>query len=542
MRFIVVLILALCLTGCSSARFFTSDEIDVKYTASNDTINTADFSERETLNLAKHCESLPNATISHLIIRLICANEVLNRDMLPSYVRVASLQIYNDALFSIVKIATSDPEALENITLSAHLPASIVFAREVRANDERLQPVIHGELGVNIISRRANSQQGSDEFYPLEGVYESKTILLDEIIEKQGDVHLSLKLVGDELTQHTITLGHNEYLIKYSYGAAYLTLLESATIDDYGWRGFLDASSAEARMGVFSIGKISKTKTPIIMIHGLRSNPLIWRYLTMAILNDPELNNEFQVWHVYYPSGPPPFYSAMRVRHKIQRLFDSEGLSSLTQEAVFVGHSMGGVIAKTLSIESGTKLWDATFIEPPEKLLTEESKEVRDIFIFSPIFKHNKVFFLDTPHKGSEAASSAIGYLGSALVSLPSTFLDVFRHFFERVGINKLTESMLPFLGNYGPNSVQVLRPNHPLMEALYDIDVIGESYSIIGSQSVTSCTTQAECNKVSDGVVAYGSSNYPRSKETIMVRSSHNSYQSQNAIDFILSHLKVNR
>nr|WP_306288376.1 hypothetical protein [Pseudoalteromonas sp. WY3] len=56
------------------------------------------------------------------------------------------------------------------------------------------------------------------------------------------------------------------------------------------------------------------------MIHGLNSDPLIWRYLTMAILNDAVLSQRYQIWHVYYPSGPPPFFNAMRVRHLLSEL------------------------------------------------------------------------------------------------------------------------------------------------------------------------------------------------------------------------------
>ena len=164
---------------------------------------------------------------------------------------------------------------------------------------------------------------------------------------------------------------------------------------------------------------------------------------------------------------------------------------------------------------------------------------LRDIFIFNPVYKENTVFFLDTPHRGSEIANSLIGSLGSSLITLPFSFKALFKNFIEKVGVSRLTAAMLPFLQNYGPDSVQVLRPNHPLMTALADIPVEGESYSIIGSTSTLYCQSETECAAITDSVVSYSSAYLPEAKDTTIVNSSHNSFKSSQAIEFILDKLR---
>lgn len=214
--------------------------------------------------------------------------------------------------------------------------------------DPRLMPAVLGEIGLPIVTRRDNTKTGLDSFAPLEGVYEDASIILHNIQLVDGlffEVVLNINTFNTDIINipiesknPTTNIGSNHYTIKHSPGAAFLSLIEHADIDDYNWLGFVSAQEAEKRRGVFAVGGISQTKIPIVMIHGLNSDPLIWRHLTMAILNEPSLIEKYQVWHVYYPSGPPPFYSAARTRANLLSVVEALGNPELAKEAVIVGH------------------------------------------------------------------------------------------------------------------------------------------------------------------------------------------------------------
>lgn len=83
----------------------------------------------------------------------------------------------------------------------------------------------------------------------------------------------------------------------------------------------------------------------------------------MALLNDKQLYEKFQIWHVYYPSGPPPFFNAMRIRNELNELLHQLNAKDLSSKVVIIGHSMGGIISRTLSTDSKDKLWNITFTD-----------------------------------------------------------------------------------------------------------------------------------------------------------------------------------
>jgi len=527
------------LTSCSSSRFVEYHTAKVAINQAVTDASLPDLTELTTKELHIYCLSTGKDTDIGLVLLLHCAKELLSRDDLSQPLSNYAIASYNQALYSLVKVDKAGTLSKNSVTLDYANPRHFTFSEEMLAIDSRLQPKVFGQLGVPVATSRENTRIGLDKYAPLEGVMKGATIILADIKVRADIFELALELLFHH-DNANIAIGDNSYVLKHSPGSAFLALIEQANIDQFSWLGFISPSQAEKRRGVFAIGGISAHKIPIIMIHGLNSDPLIWRHLTMAILNEPRLMSRYQIWHIYYPSGPPPFYSASRTREHLTGLLKEMDSPSLADNAVIIGHSMGGVVAKLLATKTDFSLWDTAFNKRPEEFLTEDNASVKDIFIFDPVFKDNTVFFLDTPFKGSEVANSTIGYIGALLVTLPREFTQLFQALIKRVGPDVITEKMQPFLLDYGPNSVQVLRPGHPLMTTLYDLPIAGDAYAIVGSNSELVCADSILCSAISDGVVSYDSANYRYAKEFIIAPSAHNSFQSQQAIDFILTKLKA--
>ena len=538
-----VLVAIVCsISACSSSNFMRKKAPPLSLSSAYGYGYLPDLAHIDTTQLAARCGSYGLSTTLDIALSLDCYITLLSRDDISDAHKIMGIEGYNLAVNKLFRIRRTSDNLIQ-VNYSG--PSELDLVSDIEAVDARLSPTVFGSLGCAAVARTSNQTHNGhslDHNYPLEGKYSPYSLQVESITLKGLRVHISLqaKLVDQPTVKR---IGNNAYIQRYSPAAAYLSLLQNADIHNFSWLGFTNAEDAENRMGIFSIGELSKDKTPIIMIHGLNSDPLIWRYLTMAIFNNEDLFQHYQILHVYYPSGPPPFYNAMRVRKLLQKLQQriaiTEGASS---SAVLIGHSMGGVIAKLMSTQPNNILWNATFTEPPETLLAADDDMLRDIFIFNPVYEDNTVFFLDTPHRGSEVANSLIGSLGSSLITLPFNFKTLFKNFIDKVGVSRLTAAMLPFLQSYGPDSVQVLRPNHPLMTALADIPVEGESYSIIGSTGSLVCQSETECAAISDSVVSYSSAYLSDAKDTTIVHSSHNSFKSPQAIAFILDKLSQKR
>ncbi|MEM7420563.1 MAG: alpha/beta hydrolase [Pseudomonadota bacterium] len=466
-RYFVCWLVVLCgLGACSTNDFFRQKAKPIPLERAYGYGVLPDLSGLNNRALKAKCEQQERTTALGVTLLLHCTYELLSRKNVSAENRQFALRHYNWAVGTLFQQRDIQSNLVQ-VNYSG--PSKIFLVDDMIPTEDRLQPTVFGQLGSAAVSfqkNRSSENTNIDPNFPLEGMFSSYSIYASAVTLEGLRLHVTLHAVPVNKTTY-VDFSQQQYALRYSEGAAFLGLLQSADIHNFSWLGFTNAEKAESRMGVFSLGPLSSSKTPLIMLHGLNSDPLIWRYLTMAILNDETLSQRFQIWHVYYPSGPPPFYNAMRVRKLLNQLKVRVSPEPSLESAVIVGHSMGGVIAKLLTSQPHDKLWDATFTSPPESLLSEDDTDVRDVFLFSPVFEHNTVFFLDTPHRGSDVANSLIGSIGSSLISLPFNFRELFRGFIEKVGINKLTQAMLPFLQNFGPDSVQVLRPNHPLMTAL---------------------------------------------------------------------------
>ena len=536
-KLISLLMLIGIVSGCSTSRFYKQIEVNPILEITPGYITLPAIKSYSTAKLVAHCNTLDGQSDIGAALLLRCTKELLSREELAPATRTSTINQYNDSLLALFKKPVSDKSHLE---VNIDRADRYILASEMKAQDPRLQHEIWGELGLAVTSVSPNSGNVDDAFYPKEGLFNAGTLVAGDIYLDGLVLNVNVQF-REAKPAHNIEIGLNKYPLRVSPGAAYLGLLNIADIDDFSFLGFTTPTEAESRRGVFSIGQFSGEKIPLIMIHGLNSDPLIWKYLSMAIFNDPELHATYQILHVYYPSGPPPFFNAMMIRKEIDLLFSTLHPDASRSEAVIVGHSMGGIIAKTLASATRYDLWDATFRSRPEIELMTENAEQQDIFIFEPVFEYATVFFLDTPHRGSTVANSFIGSVGSALVTLPTTFKNIFKNFIDRVGVGVLTPEMLPFLRDYGPNSVQVLAPGHPLMEALLKLPVQGEAYSIIGNNTQNVCDTSMpiECVIISDGVVDFNSAFLGDSNRTLLVQSSHNSFNNQQTIDYILNTLR---
>lgn len=427
----------------------------------------------------------------------------------------------------------TEPDRLGQVFEEIYLTANM------QNKEALLQPEVFSGIGITAVAYRRNTYEIDDHEYPLEGIYRPITFYVHKVSISAQDLLIHIK--GKRMTSHNRNTLYQSQLA-YAPAAAFLTLINKADIDKSSFIGLLTAERAEHRFGIFAIQEFSPNKTPLLMIHGLNSSPLIWRKLTMAVMNDEALNKRYQIWHAFYPSGPPPFYNAMRLRKRLKTMMGRFHQSDYAGQSLsIIGHSMGGIIAKTFAVDTGQQLWDTAFSKSPQDMASvlESNPQMQDIFIFSPPARLNNVFFLDTPHRGSEMASSWIGRLGAGLINLPSNFTNMFADVVEKFGIETITPPMRPFLATHGPNSIEVLRPDHPLMNKLNRFPLPERTWSIVGSDNELHCAGHT-CLTISDGVVSWTSATLnQQANEEIIVASNHDSFNNDTAIEFILAKLR---
>jgi triacylglycerol esterase/lipase EstA (alpha/beta hydrolase family) len=183
---------------------------------------------------------------------------------------------------------------------------------------------------------------------------------------------------------------------------------------------------------------------------------------------------------------------------------------------VVIGHSQGGLLTKLISVDSGTKLWDAISDEPVGEL---DLKPETEALLREAVFVHHlpfvkTVIFMATPHGGSYQASLTIVGLFTRLVTLPLTIASATAEVLAHAGDALKVRTF---------NSISGMSPGNPAIEALRKIPVSPgiRAYSIIPTLQDGPLETR------NDGVVEYKSAHIDGVESELVIEHSGHSTQS---------------
>ncbi|MHC4939122.1 MAG: esterase/lipase family protein [Planctomycetota bacterium] len=271
----------------------------------------------------------------------------------------------------------------------------------------------------------------------------------------------------------------------------------------------------ERKGGLYMFQPYQENKILVLFVHGLASDPLTWLHLYTDLLANDTVRTRCQFAFWFYPTGQPAFYSAQQLRVALAQtneLMDPEERDPIDKHTIVCGHSMGGILTRSLVTDSGTALWDQVFDKQPEELdLPPEDRQlVKEVLIFEPLPFVSRVIFYATPHRGAPMARRGLAEWASGLLELPGRIADPNR---------RVLREAKPQYRNYARlTSVQSLRDDNPVLLAMADLPVAkGVIYhSIIGD------TRQAGNTGGSDGIVPYSSSHLPGAESELIVHSGH--------------------
>jgi pimeloyl-ACP methyl ester carboxylesterase len=273
------------------------------------------------------------------------------------------------------------------------------------------------------------------------------------------------------------------------------------------------------------------------MLHGLGRSPLIWARLTNMIFGSPELHARYQIWHVVYPTSTPILLDRLRVQQFLDlgwRMLDPSGTSPARQNIVLIGHSLGGVVSRLLTANSGEVVWNAVFDEPVTTLSGKPADiaTVNDIFHFTAYPGVGRAIFLAAPHKGSPVADQFIGHLAQHLLRVSAPELDSLTRVTKA---NRSHESVV-LAADYqkeGLSSISTLRSEQPVSHA---------SQALMPVASVRYYTFAGKlpgARPPGDGFVPLDSAILPGATSTTIVKDGHQLYLNDKVLTKILEILR---
>lgn len=251
-------------------------------------------------------------------------------------------------------------------------------------------------------------------------------------------------------------------------------------------------------------------KTPVILIHGLLSTPRMWAPVVKSLLANERIRERYQFWFFYYPTGQPIPLSALQLRRSLD---EARMTHHVRQPIILIGHSMGGILARTQI--TGIKPEEADQILPGVAALPHDNP-VREALIFQPRTDIQRAVFIATPHRGSHFALNSLAGLGVQLIRLPV---------WVQSELASITE--LPFGDRMRrfPTSICGLSPNSRFLQELDGSHTSVPMHSIIANRG------QSDLENSSDGVVAYSSAHIPNAASEKIVPGGHGAFSHPAAI-----------
>ncbi|MEX2175760.1 MAG: alpha/beta fold hydrolase [Pirellulaceae bacterium] len=194
--------------------------------------------------------------------------------------------------------------------------------------------------------------------------------------------------------------------------------------------GLFRPGQAQGMKGLYMVEPYDPNRIPVVMVHGLWSSPTTWMEMFNDLRAFPEIRSRYQFWFFLYPTGQPFWTSAAQLRDtlaEVRTVLDPQLQNPRLDQLVLVGHSMGGLVSRLQTIQSGNEFWRIISDTPLEELdaTPAERQNLAKCFYFHPNPSVRRVVTLGTPHQGSDFANDYTKYLGRSFIRLPEVMTEL---------------------------------------------------------------------------------------------------------------------
>ncbi len=332
--------------------------------------------------------------------------------------------------------------------------------------------------------------------------------------------------------QSSIQIRGQEVPLAANFTAAYGLWLAQSGFATESLRTLFGRGEGIREPHIYLMQPYDPNKRIIFMLHGLASSPEAWVNLANEIMGDEEMREHYQVWSVYYPTNAPIAlnrYTISKAFNGTLRHFDPSGTAPASHDMVFIGHSMGGVIARLMLSDSGEVLWNnlrERYNLQGERLARVEAK-LGPVLHFTPQPNVERAIFLASPHKGTDAAGNRLGRLIGRLVRLPLTILGAFGDAFMALQDPDDNDGKKP-KEPVVTNSIENLKASDPFIKASSALPIVpGLKYhSIIAKRKAEVPTPESD-----DGLVPYWSAHLDGALSEKVIVSGHSVQETPEAV-----------
>ncbi|WP_425616797.1 esterase/lipase family protein [Anatilimnocola sp. NA78] len=250
--------------------------------------------------------------------------------------------------------------------------------------------------------------------------------------DRDANVHRCVLELYDPLLSSSIKVCNHDVPLEADLSTPLAFFLDDPQFQetDISTLGLRNPGTSKGIKGLFMVEPYDPNRIPVVMVHGLWSSPTTWMEMFNDLRAFPEIRQRYQFWFFQYPTGQPFWVSAAQMRDALAQMrvdLDPIGENPNLDQMILVGHSMGGLVSRMQTIESGDRFWNLLSKVPIEQIKAsdDERSKLAKCFYFHANPSIKRVITLGTPHHGSNFADDYTRYVTRQLITLPEMMIEL---------------------------------------------------------------------------------------------------------------------
>jgi pimeloyl-ACP methyl ester carboxylesterase len=369
---------------------------------------------------------------------------------------------------------------------------------------------------------RAHAPLIEAQFLPATVVLRFAGRTLDEMLNA-STVEIDVR---DPTSASRVRIGMEDVPLAANFTAPYALWLARSNFERQAGFALLRASSRLDGPRVYAMQPYDPNRQTVVLLHGLGSSPATWANLVNDMMGDDELRARYQLWQVFYPTNLPLAESQRTIRAALTKAFaavDPKGVDPASSRVTLIGHSMGGVIARLLVVDSGDTLWRGLFGTGLATLAPDDVERLEPYLTLKPLPQVDTAIFVAAPHRGTPAADTWRGRLATHFVRLPMSLIELVASLSTLIDRQR-DDIKLP----KRPTSIETLRGQSFYLQGTSTLPIAaGVTYHTIVGRTGDAVTLEES----SDGLVPYSSAHLSGAASELVVAADHHVHDTPSAI-----------
>lgn len=332
----------------------------------------------------------------------------------------------------------------------------------------------------------------------------------------------------DPYKYEKVTMAGKTYPLAGNFSTPYGLWLAQNNLGKAAYLTLIDRDNHLTMPHLYMLEPYNPKKKVIVLVHGLASSPEAWIRLTNDIMGDAVLRENFQVWQVFYSTNMPIIESRFQIYALLNQAFAQvDSTAPAKKDAVLIGHSMGGIIARLLVSDADVTKKALAMMNNRQLNKYQKLPIISQRLVIKDIPNFSRAIFLATPHKGTDYADRWFTKAARKIIRIPGAFLSAITDSIQTqdLDVKELLTQIDHGLIQNGPSD---LSHQSKFMELTKDINPRKGLmfHSIMGN-----ITDSDDLNIISDDVVTYQSAHLDGAVSEKIIKGGHSIQETPEAI-----------